>query len=268
MWLRALTGSLYVGLIVACLLLGPYSFGLCFVLLTALCLHEFCSLCRHHGSLPVNEPLSLLGGLWLFVAGWLYFSGTAGAAIFAPWLLFLLLAATLEIFNKELKDLRTLAYTLLCQLYIALPLTMLSRLAFFPEGYSWHLLLGFFIFLWTSDTFAYLCGRLLGRHKLLERVSPKKTWEGLVGGLLFAVVAGAIMAEVFPEVLSLWAWMGFALVTAVAGVLGDLFESLFKRTLGVKDSGHILPGHGGMLDRLDSCLFSAPACVLYLLLLF
>ncbi|MBQ9202152.1 MAG: phosphatidate cytidylyltransferase [Bacteroidales bacterium] len=269
MWLRALTGSLYVALIVAAILLGPFTYGIIFALLTALCLHEYCTLCRRQASLPVNEPLSLLGGLWLFIAGWLYCSGTTGAGIYAPWLLFLLLTAVTALFSPRKDSLQTLACTVTGQLYIALPMSLLSGLAFHPAGerYSWQLLLGFFIFLWISDTFAYLSGMLLGRHKLIERISPKKTWEGLIGGLVFTLISGIVMGCLLPEVLSPAAWAGFALTTAVAGVLGDLFESLFKRTLEVKDSGSILPGHGGILDRLDSCLFAAPAGLIYLLLL-
>ena len=163
------------------------------------------------------------------------------------------------------------AYTMLPQLYIALPFSMLNVLAFPQAGsYSFVLPLSVFVFLWMNDTGAYLCGSLLGRHKLFPRVSPGKSWEGSIGGGLLvvgiAILVWYLLNTYVPEQanLNMWQWAGLGLTVVVFGTWGDLVESLLKRTLGIKDSGNILPGHGGMLDRFDSSLLAIPAAVVYL----
>lgn len=129
--------------------------------------------------------------------------------------------------------------------------------------HSISLLLGFFIVIWTNDTFAYLSGMFIGRHKFFERISPKKTWEGTAGGLVFGLAAGYILSLFFDD-FSLSEWLGYALTIIIFGTFGDLFESLIKRTLGLKDSGNIMPGHGGILDRFDSILLAAPFAFIYI----
>jgi phosphatidate cytidylyltransferase len=155
-------------------------------------------------------------------------------------------------------------------MYIALPFSLINVLAFTstPDGrvmFNTILPLSVFIFLWTNDTGAYCVGSLLGRHKLFPRISPGKSWEGSVGGALFVLAAAwAISYFLDGAILTTIQWLGLGLVVAVFGTWGDLVESLFKRTLGIKDSGNILPGHGGMLDRFDSSLIAIPAAVVYL----
>ena len=167
------------------------------------------------------------------------------------------------------------AYTMLGQMYVALPLSMINVLAFevMPDemGVSYDMLLplSIFVFLWTNDSGAYCCGSLLGKHKLFPRVSPGKSWEGSIGGGLLVIVVAALIGWWAnngdnSHLLSIPGWMGLGLVVVVFGTLGDLVESLFKRTLGIKDSGNILPGHGGMLDRFDSSLMAIPSAVIYL----
>lgn len=166
---------------------------------------------------------------------------------------------------------------MLSQMYIALPLSMLNVLAFrgTADGvvYSSLLPLSVFIFLWTNDTGAYLSGSLFGKHKLFPRVSPGKSWEGSIGGGILVIVVAALigmyensdMHATNAEVsLNIAQWIGMGLVVVFFGTWGDLVESLFKRTIGIKDSGNILPGHGGMLDRFDSSLMAIPAAVIYL----
>ena len=163
---------------------------------------------------------------------------------------------------------------MLSQLYIALPLSLLNVLAFRSNGYniqySYLAPLSVFVFLWINDAGAYCVGSLLGRHKLFPRISPGKSWEGSIGGGLL-VMAAAVLVWYLTEQygvndlgLSAAEWAGLGLVIVVFGTWGDLIESLFKRTLGIKDSGKILPGHGGMLDRFDSTLMAVPAAVVYL----
>ncbi|MBR3718179.1 MAG: phosphatidate cytidylyltransferase, partial [Bacteroidaceae bacterium] len=155
-------------------------------------------------------------------------------------------------------------------MYIALPFSMLNVLAFPQAGsYSFVLPLSVFIFLWMNDTGAYLCGSLLGRHKLFPRVSPGKSWEGSIGGGLLVVGVAILIWWLLEQTqqhsdLDMWQWAGLGLTVVVFGTWGDLVESLLKRTLGIKDSGNILPGHGGMLDRFDSSLLAIPAAVVYL----
>ena len=166
------------------------------------------------------------------------------------------------------------AYTMMSQLYIALPFSLLNVLAFRSVGvdiqYTYLIPLCVFIFLWMNDTGAYLCGSLLGKHKLFPRISPGKSWEGSIGGGIL-VMAIAVLIWYLTELyqvnelsLNAFEWAGLGLTVVVFGTWGDLIESLLKRTLGIKDSGAILPGHGGMLDRFDSSLLAIPAAVVYL----
>ena len=157
---------------------------------------------------------------------------------------------------------------MLSQLYVALPFALLNTLAFqySPESntvtFTKLYPLSLFIFLWASDTGAYCSGMLFGKHKLFPRISPKKSWEGSIGGGILAVLISALICSLVKT--NYLEWAGFALVVVVFGTWGDLVESLFKRQLGINDSGHILPGHGGILDRMDSSLLAIPASVIYL----
>ena len=163
---------------------------------------------------------------------------------------------------------------MLGQMYIALPFSMVNVLAFqtTPEGMltvDVLLPLSVFVLLWTNDTGAYCAGSLLGKHKLFPRVSPGKSWEGSIGGGVLVLVVSYLIGWYVnqgadPHVLNEWQWMGLGLVVCVFGTWGDLVESLLKRTIGVKDSGNVIPGHGGMLDRFDSSLMALPAAVVYL----
>ena len=201
-------------------------------------------------------------------------SGFIGTnAVFVPYLLTIVYLFISELYTKANDPINNWAYTMFGQMYIALPLSIINVLAFRQAGnetYFYYLLpLSVFIFLWTNDTGAYVCGSLFGKHKLFPRISPKKSWEGSIGGgILVLIVAGVIgyfaNNSGTPHVLSIPAWVGLGLVVVFFGTWGDLVESLLKRTLGVKDSGNILPGHGGMLDRFDSSLLAIPAAVVYL----
>ncbi len=205
-----------------------------------------------------------------------YCSGLTPSAAFVPYLLTVVYLLVSELYLKQTNPINNWAYTMLSQMYIALPFSMINVLAFrsTPDGnvtFEWLLPLSLFIFLWTNDTGAYCSGSLLGRHKLFPRISPGKSWEGSIGGAVFVMIAAAIIyflnvgqTDGLVAGMPLWQWLGLGLVVVVFGTWGDLVESLFKRTLGIKDSGNILPGHGGMLDRFDSSLMAIPAAVVYL----
>lgn len=147
-----------------------------------------------------------------------------------------------------------------------LPFGLLSEIASFRDAYNPGILLGYFVLIWTSDTFAYLIGRKIGKNRLFERISPKKSWEGSAGGAVAAIAMAMLLSRIYPDI-EVWIWMVMSSIIVITGTLGDLTESLLKRSLNVKDSGNILPGHGGLLDRFDAILLSAPFVWAFLSLL-
>ncbi len=168
--------------------------------------------------------------------------------------------------KKQTSPLNNLAFSLMSQLYISFPLFLMALL----HGiFGAQLLVGIFVMIWLNDTGAYLIGCKWGRHRLFERISPKKSWEGFFGGLIFSVLAGAVYYFLFPRsfVYSLPVLMGLGALVSVFATWGDLVESLIKRSVGVKDSGEMLPGHGGILDRIDSLLLVIPAVGLYFMII-
>jgi phosphatidate cytidylyltransferase len=172
------------------------------------------------------------------------------------------------LYEKQPDPLAHLAYIFLGQGYIALPLSLLNFLAF-PKAevssYCSVFLLALFVFIWANDTGAYVLGMLFGKHRLFLRISPKKSWEGFAGGLIFAIASSLIFAH-FEPAIPVYHWIGISVSVALFAVWGDLVESLIKRTLEINDSGHALPGHGGFLDRFDSLLLAVYAIVFYILL--
>ena len=201
-------------------------------------------------------------------------SGFTSSTVFIPYLITIIYLLVAELYAKQEDPIHDWAYTMMSQMYVVLPFSLLNMLAFraAPEGimYVYTLPLSVFVFLWVNDTGAYCCGSLFGKHKLFPRVSPGKSWEGSIGGGVFVLAAAALVwyltdtYDMNPTGMGMWEWMGLGLTVVVFGTWGDLVESLFKRTLGIKDSGNILPGHGGMLDRFDSSLLAIPAAVVYL----
>ena len=172
----------------------------------------------------------------------------------------------IQLYSREPSPLTNLAYSYMGQLYIALPLGIMSMYYTLPNGTS--LLMAMFIMIWLSDTGAFLVGSMMGRHKLFPRISPGKTWEGTIGGIIFVILSGVVMKTCFGqyfESVSMLLLCSMGVVVAIFATWGDLVESLIKRTLGVKDSGTILPGHGGILVRIDSLLLVIPASLVFLI---
>lgn len=272
MTIRAITGTIFVAAVVTCFL-RPEAMMFLFALVTALSVWEFTGLVNNSGDVRVNRFICTVAGVYLFLAFAGFCSGITPAAVFIPYLLTVVYLFISELYTKAPNPINNWAYTMLSQMYIALPLSMINVVAFHSTGdahvYDYLLPLSIFIFLWTNDTGAYISGSLLGRHKLFPRVSPGKSWEGSIGGGLLVLAVAALVGYLANSsegghTLSIPAWMGLGLVVVFFGTWGDLVESLFKRTLGIKDSGNILPGHGGMLDRFDSSLMAFPAAVVYL----
>ena len=266
---RAITGLLFVAVLIGCMVGGPVPFTLLFTVITALTIQEFGALVNRTGNVQMNLPISILAGVFLFLCFGYLGVAPGNNGVFIPYLGLLLYLFISELYKKRKDPIQNWAYAMMSQLYIALAFSLLNVLAYHSAGtdgsteYNPVLPLSIFIFTWVNDTGAYCTGMLFGRHRLFERISPKKSWEGSIGGAAFSLIAATVLAHFFPF-LPLLHWMGLALTVVVFGTWGDLTESLLKRTLGIKDSGNILPGHGGMLDRFDSTLMAVPAAVIYL----
>ena len=273
---RTITGILFVAVVV-CSFLRPQTMVLLFALVTGLTIWEFTGLVNDREGVTVNRLISTVAGVYFFMAMAGFCSEMTPAGVFIPYLVTIIYLMVAELYLKQEDPIHDWAYTMMSQLYIALPFSMLNVLAFTAEPggqviFNTLLPLSVFIFLWVNDSGAYCVGSLLGRHKLFPRISPGKSWEGSIGGAVLVVVVAALIPTIlsyislssFHSPLSTLQWMGLGLTVVVFGTWGDLVESLFKRTLGIKDSGKILPGHGGMLDRFDSSLLAIPAAAVYL----
>lgn len=271
-FVRSVTGILFVGAIVVSLLWNPLAYMTVFALLTILTVYEFCKLTRKEKGVKIPVKLVTLAGFLLFVALADLRIGKTPGLLFVPYLLLILFLFVRELYIKHDNPLHNWAYILFSQVYVALPFALLNILVF-RMNETTHLMeytpqwaLTIFIFIWLNDTGAYMVGSMIGKHRLFYRISPKKSWEGAIGGGIFSLIAAVVLSQFYTE-CNIWQWLGFAVVIVFAAIWGDLIESLIKRHLGVKDSGTILPGHGGMMDRLDSALFAIPFGIIYLYLI-
>ena len=264
---RVATGAVFGITLLACILYNNISFGALFALVTCLAVNEFCNLVHDYKKTTFSTPVAVIGGLYLFLALFMLDKVTEPFMLFVPYLLLVAYAFVRELYKKAGSPLDNFAYFALSQLYAALPFALLNILSTFgPEAYNYIMPLSIFIFLWCSDSGAYFVGSAIGRHKLFERISPKKSWEGSIGGGVLALVAAYILSIYYP-MLGTLEWLGMAAVVVVTGTWGDLIESCMKREMGIKDSGTILPGHGGILDRFDSAILAIPSVVIYLYIL-
>jgi phosphatidate cytidylyltransferase len=273
---RSITGVIFVTAIVVCFM-RPEAMILLFALVTGLTVWEYTGIVNGIENVCVNRFLATVAAVYFFLGMAGFCAGIVPSAVFIPYLLTVVYMFIAELYTKAPNPINNWAYTMLSQMYIALPFAMVNVLAFRGVGngvvYNYLAPLSIFVFLWTNDAGAYLSGSLFGKHKLFPRVSPGKSWEGSIGGGLLVLLVAALvgmyqnsdMHETATElILTVPQWMGLGLVVVLFGTWGDLVESLFKRTIGIKDSGNILPGHGGMLDRFDSSLMAFPAAVIYL----
>ena len=290
--IRTLTGAVYVLLLVGCTIYSPVSAFFFFAVVAAATLWEFGTLMNTHLGAKMPRPINAMTGVVLVAAVWLSaIASPQTAQMFALYGLLMLYIIISGLYRHSQKPLQDWALCFASQLYIALPFALLPLLSIVYDettgsmAYNWIYPLALFIFLWVNDTFAYLCGCTLQKYipyKLFPRISPKKSWIGSIGGGLFTLLAAVIIWRLDngqsamangqwsmvngQSAMPLLRWLGFALVIVVFGTWGDLVESLIKRQLGIKDSGHVLPGHGGMLDRFDSALLTIPASVIYFIL--
>ena len=288
---RTLSGAVLFVLVVGATLLSPYSFAALLLVICIGAVHEFYDLAGKAGAEPqrmagVTTAALIVAANFLLASG---FGGMPmGVVLACAFVLFFALFAA-ELYRKRERPLLNIAATITGIVYVAFPLSMMCYLAVFPfgeqisaggcsggllhtgariEAYKPWLILCYIFLVWLNDIGAYVFGVAFGRHRLFERISPKKSWEGLFGGLLVAIGGGILMGWLLTGSggdarINMAFWGGLGAVTVVSGVMGDLVESMFKRSVGVKDSGNIMPGHGGMLDRFDAMLYSAPFVFLY-----
>ena len=267
---RLLTGVLFVVVLLSSIYQSELASSILFFVIILLCQREFYTFFKA-GDVKPQSLVGVIGGLGFFLA-----SVVASQTHLTFNTLFLIvplifIVFIFELFRNRKDPIANIGYTILGIIYIAVPFTLLHQISYytdfqFGDTYNYEVLIGYFFILWANDTGAYLVGRKFGRRKLFERISPKKTWEGSLGGVFFGVLLGYVNSQLF-EGLDTITWMILAVIVVVFGSLGDLVESLFKRSLGIKNSGKILPGHGGVLDRFDGIFISAPMVYTFLKIL-
>jgi phosphatidate cytidylyltransferase len=265
---RFVTGIIGGGIMVGSILWNVYSFSALFLFIVIMSMREFYSLCEK-GDLQPQKYLGIALGtlVFLFYSVFQDFIPVRVFIIIIP-LVFCIFIR--ELYTKSEKPFINIAITVLGIVYLALPMALMSPISQFDQVnssgiYHPQIILGYLFLVWTSDTGAYFFGKKFGKRKLFERISPKKTWEGLIGGTFSALLAAFIISKYFTD-LSLVDWIFITFIVVVTGTLGDLVESMFKRSIHIKDSGDVLPGHGGFLDRFDAFFISAPFVFTYLFL--
>ncbi|MFH6967089.1 phosphatidate cytidylyltransferase [Flavobacterium sp. FlaQc-28] len=287
---RTISGAVYIALLLTSILFSTESFILLFGIFLIITIYEFSNLVN------LNKVFSILFGTLLYSAIVLVshygkqtaaylnnlFKSNLNLELNIQQLDLVLLAVTIVVsikcilflFYDSVQKVSISSKYLYLLGYITLPFIFIVKISFGTNDYNPKIILGLFILIWTNDTFAYLVGKSMGKHKLFERVSPKKTIEGFLGGAVFAAFAGFLISKLYIQPnpafssKSILIWTIIALIVSVFGTIGDLIESKFKRIAGVKDSGSIMPGHGGILDRLDSVIFVAPIIFLFYQILY
>lgn len=263
--IRGVSGAVFVAITIFSILWSPFSFGIIFLLYVSFGIYEFHTITNHFQQVKVEIVLAIIGAVILFGAAFLHARGSANHSVYGIYAFYVIGMIIVELYRRQPNPVNNWAYFLLGQILIALPFALLNYIIFI-QGFQPILLIAVFITLWVNDTGAYLTGMLFGKHKMFERISPKKTWEGFFGGALFTLLSSYIYSITIPDIL-FTQWLIFSLIVVVFGTFGDLTESLLKRTANVKDAGEIIPGHGGILDRFDSMMLVAPTILTYLFLI-
>ncbi len=247
---RAISGAIYIVLLIGATLFSSISFEILFSFFMLVAAYEFAKLVNFSKVLSLVLTLGVLA---------IYFFAKQDIPIFliASFSVLVLLALMVELFAKSQPNRSFIIKLIIFIGYIIAPFLCLLYMPFTNQGYTPWVIIGIFILIWSNDTFAYLVGKSFGKTKLLERISPKKTIEGFLGGIFFSIIAGIVLSQFFTF-FSITIWISSAIFVGIFGTIGDLVESHFKRMAKVKDSGNIMPGHGGILDRLDSVIFVAP----------
>jgi phosphatidate cytidylyltransferase len=260
---RTFSAAIFAIVLLTGICLHPLAFLGVFLGISLMGTYEFYQLAIKADSSP-QVVLGLFAAALLFISCFAanYFAFTSGFLLFG---MLLILIPIFELYRKKKNPFTNIAFTILGILYVALPFSLLNYMAFPLEDQEFHfqIILGVFIMIWANDTGAYIVGVNFGKHRLFERISPKKSWEGSIGGAVITL-AVAYLYSLFSHDLSLVLWLIIAVLVFIFGSLGDLVESLFKRCISIKDSGKILPGHGGVLDRFDAILLVSPMVFIFL----
>ncbi len=258
---RSLTGIAFAIVLISCIYFSQYSFAALMLLIVYLAVNEFHSLIT---GVKQQTVLGSISAFTLFITNFLYAAKLFSAEILLLNLLILVVIPIVELYKSSTKPFENIGILYIELLYLALPFSLLNYVVFMQNAeYSPYVLLAFVFMIWASDTGAYLVGSQIGRTPLFKKHSPKKTVEGSLGGLLLTFLVAYLFFK-YLGILSLTDWLVIAGIVVVFGTLGDLIESMLKRSLNVKDSGTILPGHGGILDRFDSIILAAPVVFIYL----
>lgn len=253
---RIITGLLFGTLILGSILYSPWAQGFVFSFFMVVGLWEFYRMFKNHNLVKVSKEFGVFMGLFIFsllVGVSMELLPIISITVIFP--LFFTLVLT-ELWKKHDHPLLNIGVLVLGIIYVVVPFYLtidlnLRNTQFLPS------VAGMLILIWTNDSFAFITGKLFGKHKLFERLTPKKTWEGCIGGIIFTLIGGGIIGTFVNEGYTFF-WMVSAIIIAPCSIFGDLLESLFKRSINIKDSGSILPGHGGVLDRFDAALFTIP----------
>lgn len=252
--------------IVLSIVIGRYSFFLVFLALMIATQFEFYKLALKARIRP-QILLGLLLGVALFTGNYLFAIGDIDAYVFLGFIPLIVSVFIVELFRNQNRPIHNIAFTLLGIVYVAIPFALLNYFALnyssYRIGYQTDVILGFFFLIWANDSGAYILGVSIGRNKLYPKISPKKSWEGLFGGFFTTALVAWIISLFFADI-SLFNWLVIGFICSIMSVFGDLVESMFKRSLELKDSGKFLPGHGGLLDRFDGMLLAAPVVYVYL----
>lgn len=267
---RTLTSILFVVVLLGSIIQSEFASSILFFMIILLCQKEFYNFFKSTDIKP-QKKVGIIAGLAYFVISVLARQTKVESETLFSIIPLIFAIFIIELYRNRPRPIPNIAYTILGIIYIAVPFTLLHEMAYyknyaFGREYNYGILIGYFFVLWANDTGAYLIGSKFGKHKLFPRISPKKTREGSIGGAAMGLLVGFINSLIFPE-FSLALWMGLAAIVVVFGSWGDLVESLFKRSLNIKDSGKLLPGHGGVLDRFDGIFISAPMVYTFLRLM-
>ena len=254
--LRAITGFFFIGVIVGALWIGNLIGSIVLTLFAILGLNEFFNLFNNHLKISINKNAALSSSTIIFLMLALIITLKYDLKYLIIIIPIIFLYLLIELYRKKANPIENLGIYALSLIYIVIPFILAIHLNVL-SSHQEPLVIGMFLLIWTNDTFAYLSGRFFGKTKLFERISPKKTWEGTIGGIIFTIIVG-ISISFWTIEYNMSFWVLAALLIAPCSIFGDLLESLFKRSLNIKDSGNILPGHGGILDRFDAAIYAIP----------
>jgi phosphatidate cytidylyltransferase len=261
---RTLTAGAFVAVLLGCTYYSQLSFSILFFIITILGVWEFYTLSEKGANKPQKMWGTFVGAI-IFASNAAVCMGYYDYRILVINIPLIFIIFIIELYTKATNPFRNIAFTILGIVYVAVPFSILNYLVMYSGKYSYELLFGFFFILWCNDSGAYLAGSAFGKRKLFPRISPGKSWEGSIGGAIASYIVVFIISKWYTSI-DVIDWMVIAAILIVIGTLGDLVESLYKRSKNVKDSGTLLPGHGGILDRFDSLLMATPFVFTYLYL--